>query len=148
MASTFLSLHYHFIFSTRDRYPFIQKQWKQRLHECLGSTVNKLGGFHQGIGGAADHVHLLVGLKATHCLAHFIGELKKTTSIWVHQDLKLETFAWQEGYSAFTVSPSARKGVKAYIANQVQHHRVKTFREELLELLKRAGVKYDEKFLD
>ena len=95
-----------------------------------------------------DHVHLLVGLKATHRLADFMRELKKASSVWVHQEIGEKGFAWQEGYGAFTVSPNARDHVRAYIAGQEEHHRVRTFREELVELLERAGVEYEPKYLD
>ncbi len=148
MPSTFLALHYHIVFSTKDRVPFITPEWQTRLHEYLGGTVNRLGGFSQGIGGIADHVHLLVGLKATHCLADFMRELKKASSVWVHDEIKIPKFAWQEGYSAFTVSPPARPNVRRYIANQEEHHRVKSFREELQALLIAAGVEYEERYLD
>ncbi len=75
-------------------------------------------------------------------------ELKKSASIWVHDEIGLTEFAWQEGYSAFTVSATAREDVKRYIANQDEHHRIKSFREELVELLERAGIKYDPQYLD
>lgn len=75
-------------------------------------------------------------------------ELKKSSSAWVHDELQLKRFAWQKGYGAFTVSPNVREGVKKYIANQESHHRRKSFREELVELLERAGVDYDPQYLD
>ena len=75
-------------------------------------------------------------------------ELKKSTTAWVHEQIGLGDFAWQEGYAAFTVSPTARSGVKEYIASQAEHHRVKPFREELIELLHRAEIEFDERFLD
>ena len=112
MASTYLSLHYHIVYSTKNRAPFIKDAWIAQLHDYLGGTVIGLGGFPQGIGGVADHVHLLVGLKATHCLADFMRELKKASSVWVHETIGQGDFAWQEGYSAFTVSPTARGGVQ------------------------------------
>ena len=148
MASTFLALHYHIVFSTKDRAPLIDIAWRDRLHEYLGGTVAGLGGFAQGVGGVADHVHLLVGLKATHCLADFMRELKKASSVWVHEDSGVREFVWQEGYGAFTVSPTARLQVQKYIANQAEHHHVKSFREELVEILKKAGVKYEDRYLD
>ena len=148
MSSTFLSLHYHLVFSTKERRPFIADDWRERLFEYLGGTVNGLKGFTQGVGGTADHVHLLVGLKSTHCLADFMRELKKASSLWVHETIGLPSFAWQEGYGAFTVSATARDQVNKYIANQAEHHRVKTFREELEELLQRAGIEYEDKWLD
>lgn len=75
-------------------------------------------------------------------------ELKKSSSKWVHEHLGATDFSWQEGYAAFTISPSACDGVKKYIANQEQHHRTRTFREELIELLEQSGIDYDVKWLD
>ncbi len=77
MASTYLSLHYHLVFSTKNRAPLISADWRPRLHEYLGGTLRGLGGFPEGIGGVADHVQILVGLKSTHCLADVLRELKK-----------------------------------------------------------------------
>ncbi len=81
MPSTYLSLHYHIVFSTKGREPAIVPSWRSRLHEYLGGTVNGLDGWTQGVGGTADHVHRLVGLKSTHRLADFMRELKKASSI-------------------------------------------------------------------
>ena len=148
MPSTYLSLHFHIVFSTKNREPTIDLSWRPRLHEYLGGTVNGLNGQAQGVGGTADHVHLLVGLKSTHCLADFMRELKKATSIWVHEEIGVSAFGWQEGYGAFTVGPNARAQVRSYIANQEEHHRTRTFREELIDLLERAGVGYDPTYLD
>src|SRR6478672_5931275 len=98
MGSTYLSLHYHIVFSTKERRPFIKDPWRSKMHEYLGGTVRGLGGIPECVGGDADHVHLLVGLKATHCLADFLRELKKTSSVWVTESLAQPLFAWQEGY--------------------------------------------------
>ena len=117
MPSTYLSLHYHLVFSTKGRTSLIEPSWRNRLHEYLGGTIEGLKRFPQGVGGMADHVHLLVGLKATHCLADFMRELKKASSAWVHDEIGTR-FGWQEGYAAFTVSPSARPEVQSYIAGR------------------------------
>jgi hypothetical protein len=69
MPSTYLSLHYHLVFSTKERLPCIEPSWRARLYDYLGGTIRGLGGFPQGINGVADHVHILTGLKATSCLA-------------------------------------------------------------------------------
>jgi hypothetical protein len=122
--------------------------WRDAFHEYLGGTARGLGGAPQGIGGVADHVHVLVGLKATHCLADFMRELKKASSQWAAEPERDPRFAWQEGYAAFTVSASAIASVRSYIADQEEHHRKKTFREELVEFLQRSGVEYDERYLD
>ncbi len=146
MASTFLSLHYHIVFSTKERRPFIAPAWRTQLHDYLGGTVNGLGGFSQRVGGVADHVHLLVGLKATHCLAEFMRELKKATSVWARENHEPE-FAWQDGYAAFTVSASKRAVVREYIGNQEAHHAKRDFVSELKDLLEKHEVEYNERYL-
>jgi REP element-mobilizing transposase RayT len=87
-------------------------------------------------------------LRATHCLADFVRELKKASSVWVHEEIRLPSFAWQEGYAAFTVSATAREGVQGYISHQEAHHRAEPFREELVAMLNQAGVEYDPTYLD
>ena len=119
-----------------------------RLFKYLSGTIDGLGGISQGVGGVADHVHLLVGLKATHFLADFMRELKKSASLWIHEKIGEKSFAWQEGYAAFTVSATVRESVQAYIARQEEHHRRQSFREELMEFLERSGVEYDLQYLD
>jgi hypothetical protein len=114
----------------------------------MGGTIRGLGGVPDEVGGIADHAHLLVGLKATHCLADEMRELKKASSVWAHDEIGAGNFAWQEGYSAFTVSPTAREQVRGYIQRQEEHHRTKSFREELIELLEKSGVEYDPRYLD
>jgi REP element-mobilizing transposase RayT len=148
MTSTYLSLHFHIVFGTKNREPLIAPQWRSRLHEYMGGTIRGLDGIAQGIGGTADHVHLLVGLKATHCIADVLRELKKASSLWIHEEFKMPGFAWQEGYAAFTVSVTARESVLRYIANQEEHHRLKSYREEMIELLERAGIGFDPRYLD
>ena len=148
MGSTFLSLHYHVTFSTKHRRPLIENTWRDELHKYLSGAIKGMGGYPCGTGGVADHVHLLFGLKATHCLADVMRELKKSATAWVHEDKQVGDFGWQEGYAALTVSPTAIPGVQHYIDNQEEHHKRKTFREELKELLDMAGVEYQDKYLD
>ena len=110
MASTFVSLNYHIVFSTKDRKYQIVDSWASRLHEYLGGTIKGLDGVSLQVGGIEDHVHLLVGLKATHCLSDVMRELKRASSLWVHSEIGEKRFAWQEGYAALSVSapPLAR----------------------------------------
>jgi putative transposase len=146
-AATHLSLHYHIVFSTKDRHPFIADAWRNRLHEYLGGLVRAAEGFPEAIGGTNDHVHLLVGLRATVALATFVQDIKQTSSRWIHETMGVKNFAWQQGYGAFTVSVSNCGAVKEYLADQVEHHRKKSFQEEYVAFLKKHGVTYEEKYL-
>lgn len=125
----------------------IASVWKERLHAWLGGCVRELGGTAVSVGVTPDHVHCLAGLKATHCLSDFMRVLKSESSEWIHKELKEAQFQWQEGYGAFTVSPAQLDKVRQYILNREEDHRVKSFQDEYVELLRRAGVSYDEKYL-
>lgn len=99
------------------------------------------------MGGTGDHVHLSVGLKATHCLADIMREIKSESSRWIRQELRLPVFAWQEAYGAFTFAGKDLPPVCAYALKQEEHHRAKTFQEEYVELLRRGMVEYDDRYL-
>ncbi len=146
MPSTYISLHVHVIFSTKERLPLILKDWRDRLHSYLGGIVKGLDGVPLAIGGIEDHVHLLIGLKSKHRLDYFLRDLKADSSSWVHKELN-KKFQWQKGYAAFSVSPLGIEGVKKYILNQEKHHKKKSFKEELVELLDASGIEYNEKYL-
>lgn len=79
-------------------------------------------------------------------MADVVRQMKRGLSAWIHQH-GIGKFAWQEGYGAFTVSPSRLSRIQRYIANQVEHHRKKTIEEEYVELLRLSGVEFDEKYL-
>jgi putative transposase len=147
MPSTHLSLHYHIIFSTKDRHPYITEKWRARLHEYLGGLIRAADAIPETVGGVADHVHLLVGLRATHTLATFVQDIKQTSSRWAHETIGVKDFIWQQGYGAFTVSASNREAVKEYIGEQPQHHRTKTFQEEYVTFLQKHEIEFEEKYL-
>ena len=147
MPATHLSLHYHIVFSTKDRHPFIADDWRGRLHEYIGGLIRAAEGVPQAVGGTTDHVHLLVGLPAKIAVSSFVQDIKQTSSRWIHETIGVKNFAWQQGYGAFTVSVSNRPSVKEYIADQLEHHRVKSFQEEYLAMLKKHEVEYDERYL-
>lgn len=148
MPSTHSSLHYHLVFGTKNRHPWIDRAWSDRLYTYLGGVVRELGGHPEAIGGMHDHVHLLFGLSPSHRLSDFVRDLKRGSSRWVHEQFSLTGFAWQEGYGVFTVSASNREEVASYIARQEEHHRKRTFREEYIEFLRKSGVEFDERYLD
>ena len=147
MPQTYTCLHYHLVFSTKNREPHIHPDLRPRLWEYLGGTVRGLGGIPILVGGTADHVHLLVTLRQQPALADFVRDLKAGSSGWVHESVSFTVFGWQTGYGAFTVSHSGIDAVKAYIANQEEHHRAMTFQNEFRELLRRHGIAFDEQYV-
>ena len=146
MGSTFYSLHYHVLFSTKERRAFLRSEWSARVHEYLGGTVRGLGGVAEAVGGVEDHVHLLVSLKTTQAPADLTRELKKASSVWISENFE-RGFSWQEGYTIFTVSWTHGQALRRYIAGQEAHHQRNSFVDELKRLLEKNGVSYDPKYL-
>lgn len=142
MAHTYASNFIHCIFSTKDRRPLIDTTRTSDLYAYLGGIARSEGFSLVAAGGTANHLHLLFILPASHSLAHSIQKLKGSSSRWMGSG-----FSWQEGYGAFSVSPSQVPVVKKYIQNQEQHHRKQDFEQEFIALLRNCGVAYDERYV-
>ncbi len=138
----------HVVFSTKQRRPYISNEIRSDLHAYLGGIVRELGAKPVTINGTADHVHLLLGLPPVLALADALRVIKTNSSRWVHEKWpERRTFAWQAGYSAFSVSESNAARVIQYIGNQAEHHRKRSFQEELKDFLKKHKIEYDERYV-
>lgn len=148
MANTYTSLHYHFVFSTKGREPWIAPEIEQRIWSFMGGIAreNKIRPIQ--IGGTDDHVHLLLNANATFGPSKIAQLIKGGSSAWIHSTFpEMKLFKWQDGYGAFTVSKSSVPDVTQYIRNQRDHHRTRSFQDEYLAFLVRHDVEFDERFL-
>ena len=92
-----------------------------------------------------DHVHALVDLPTQLCIEEVMHLLKGASSHWINENALVPgKFGWGRGYGAFSVSQSGVDGVADYIANQEEHHRRRSFAEELQLLVKRYGLRWEE----
>ena len=146
MASTYFSLHIHVVFATENRSQTIGADWRSALHAFLGGIARSLDVKPVKIGGVADHVHLLLGLKPIHAVADVVREIKKVSSVWAAE--RHRGFRWQAGYGAFAVGQAEVGRIVAYIANQEEHHRRVSAAEEFRELLVEYGIEIDERFFE
>ncbi len=138
----------HIIFSTKDRFACLDPMTRPHLHAYLATVAQNYKCECYRAGGTADHVHLAVRLSRVTTIAELVEKLKTSSSKWLKmQRPGLCRFAWQRGYGAFSVGPNEVEALEAYIANQEEHHRVRTFQEEYLALLKKYGVQYDERYV-
>lgn len=148
MSSTLTNLLYHIVFSTKNREPIINKPIRADLYKYIGCIIRGEGGTLLEIGGMPDHLHLVVRFKAEPSVATMVKIIKSKSSKWLNEQPKRPgRFEWQRGYAAFTVSVSQLEPVRSYVRNQEQHHRRKTFQEELRLMLEKHGVEYDERYL-
>jgi putative transposase len=145
MRDTYTKLNYHIVFSTKNRASLITKAVQDDLYGYIGGILRGNGGVLLVAGGMPDHIHLLAGWGTTTSVAKMLQLIKTNSSKWMNDrpGVTARSFAWQAGYAAFSVSASQIPQVRKYILNQEEHHRKMSFREELVELLKRHGIPYD-----
>ncbi|KAA6461951.1 transposase [Acidobacteria bacterium AB60] len=139
MAHTYATNFIHCVFSTKDRRPLIPPSRINELHAYLGGIARGEGLTLIAVGGTENHLHLLIALPASRTLAQAVQKLKGNSSRWMG-----EGFCWQEGYGAFSVSPSQIPVVERYIRNQEEHHRKRNFEQEFVTLLRNCGIQYDQ----
>src|SRR6185312_1178599 len=141
MSHAYVANFAHCILSTKDRRNLISPDLQPQLYAFLIGTAKNLQITMVAVGGMPNHVHLLIAVPPAMALSVAIQKLKANSSRWMgEQGL---SFEWQKGYAAFSVSPSSVEVVTRYIRNQEQHHRVRTFEEEFIALLKKCGLAYD-----
>jgi REP-associated tyrosine transposase len=138
MSHAYAANFVHCVFSTKERRDRIPVELHEQLYAYLIGIADNLGFAILAAGGTANHVHLLIGLPPFLTLAEVVQKLKANSSRWLG-----EKFEWQKGYGAFSVSPSLLATVRAYIRDQAEHHRKRSFVEEFLVMLRKSGVAYD-----
>ena len=135
----------HIVWATIERRPLLDKPAAAKLSAHLREYAIEKGIYMKINFVNADHTHVLVDLPASKAIEEVVQLLKGGSSHWVNEsNLVPGKFGWQRGYGAFSVSHSAVDEVCAYIANQEEHHRKKTFAEELKLFVERYGLKWHE----
>jgi putative transposase len=148
MGHSFSSSLFHCTFSTKGRRPLIKPDLQAQLWPYMGGIARNNGMCALSIGGVEDHAHILLSLPSTMAIAKAIQLIKGGSSLWIHENFpQYREFSWQEGYGAFSIGISDVPRTKNYIANQEEHHRVRTFKEEFLAFLKKHGIEYDERYI-
>jgi putative transposase len=148
---SFNSCLMHCVFSTKGRRPLLNTAIRERLWPYLGGIARANDMKALAIGGVADHAHLLLSLPATLSVSKAMQLMKGNSSKWLREtfpELRQCDFAWQEGFGAFSIGVTGITDTVRYIQTQEEHHRQRSFAEELEMFLKKHGVEYREGVLD
>jgi REP element-mobilizing transposase RayT len=142
-------LLYHLVFSTKERTPLLRNDGiRESVWNYMAGVAHNLQGNALRIGGYYDHAHVLVRIPAKQAVADFVGQLKCNTSKYINEKKLIRfKFHWQDGYGAFTVSHSQKESVIHYIDRQLDHHRIRTFKEEYLAMLEACEIEYDPRYI-
>ena len=145
MASTLTRILLHITCSTKHRDPIIPAELEPDLYAYIGGICRRMDSPLWAMGGTADHVHMLVSLGKTVALSDLMLNIKRDSSKWMKPHVP--AFSWQDGYFAFSIGESAVEALRAYIANQKEHHKTVDFKDEVRAFLRRYGIEWDERYV-
>ena len=148
MANTFLRIYLHIIFAVKNRNALIAPQWRPRVYGYMAESLRQRGHQAIAVGGTADHVHLLISFSGKETLPDLVKNIKTATTHFINDNrISVFKFEWQKGYGCFSYSHSQIKSVAKYIANQDEHHRALSLRDEIKRVLDNFGIEYDEAYI-
>jgi REP element-mobilizing transposase RayT len=148
MPQSLTKLYAHLVFSTKNREQSLGDEVRPRVHAYLATIVRSFDSPWVVVGGVADHVHLLFDMGKHHAPVAFVEQIKRESSKFVKTlGTRYKRFYWQRGYGMFSVGPAHRDEAEAYVRNQEEHHKTKSFQDEFRMMLKRYGVEFDEQYV-
>ncbi|WP_339713661.1 IS200/IS605 family transposase [Cyclobacterium amurskyense] len=148
MASTYSQIYIQYVFAVKGRVNLLKRPWRDEVSKYISGIIKGKNQKAIIVNGMADHVHAFVGLKPAMPISDLIRDIKNNSTNFINEQKFLKgKFEWQEGYGAFSYSHSQMNHVYQYIANQEEHHRKKTFKEEYFDFLEKFEIEYEEQYL-
>ncbi len=148
MANTYSQITIHLIFAVKNRDYLLQSDFRDEIFMYISGIFKNLNQKLICINGIPNHIHILFGLNPDSSISNVVRDVKRFSTKFINEKRYLKgKFAWQEGYAAFSYSRSQRDKVINYINNQEKHHKVKTFKEEYIELLEKFEIEYKSEYL-
>jgi len=148
MSQSLSDIILHIVFSTKERRPWIKLDIEEELYQYICGVCRNIDCPVIKINGVEDHIHVLLQLGKINSISKLISEMKSSSSRWIKtKGDHYRDFAWQGGYGGFSVSRPSLEGAKNYLSSQKEHHKTVTFKEEFVQLLERAQIPYNEKYL-
>jgi REP element-mobilizing transposase RayT len=148
MAGTYSQIYIQYVVSVKGRENLLQKPWRDDVFKYIAGIIKGKNQKPIIVNGVSDHVHVFVGLKPAMNISDLVRDIKNNSSNFINEQKFLKRkFSWQEGYGVFSYAHSQIENVYNYIANQENHHKKKTFKEEYIEFLQKFDIEYNEKFL-
>lgn len=148
MANTYHKIFMHTVFAVKYRRSVIDNKWKNELCSVIGNLLLEQKCKPLNINGACDHIHCLFRMNPDVKISDIMKSVKAKSSKWINENRLTQTrFQWQVGYGCFSCSKSAVNTIYRYIANQEEHHKKASFRDEYKRLLQKQGIVFDEKYI-
>ena len=148
MANRFTKILLHLEIPVKGRESLIPTQWLPHIHAYMAKSLNERGHHAIKVGGTENHVHILFDYSPKEALPDLVRDLKvATTNYFNNKKLAPFRFGWQTGYGCFSVSPRDREMISNYIQHQNEHHKGIGLKEEIIRILDKSGIKYDQSYI-
>jgi putative transposase len=148
MSGTYSQIYIQYVFAVKGKQNLLKKPWRDEVFKYISGIIKAKNQKPIIVNGVEDHVHVFVGLKPSMCISDLVRDIKNNSSKFINEQKFLSVkFSWQEGYGVFSYSHSHIDSVYNYIANQEEHHKKRTFKEEYLDFLEKFQVEHNEKYL-
>jgi len=148
MANTFSQIYIHVVFAVKGRQSLISAKHREELHKYITGIVQNKGQKMIAIFCMSDHVHLLISFQPDVSVSDLVRDIKANSSKFINeQKWVVGKFSWQSGFGAFSYSKSQKDDVVNYILNQEEHHKIRSFKEEYIDILKKFEIEYDDRYL-
>ena len=147
MPNTYSQLYIQIVFAVQGRKSFIKESFREELQKYTSKIISEQKQKLLAIYCMPDHTHIFLSMKPSLAISDLVRDIKSNSSIFLKDKKFVKEFSWQEGFGAFSYSKSQSKNVIAYVLNQQEHHRKRTFKNEYLDFLNKFEIEYDEKYL-
>ena len=147
MPNTYSQLYIQIVFAVQGRKSFIKESFREELQKYTSKIISEQKQKLLAIYCMPDHTHIFLSMKPSLAISDLVRDIKSNSSTFLKDKKFVKEFSWQEGFGAFSYSKSQSKNVIAYVLNQQEHHRKRTFKNEYLDFLNKFEIEYDEKYL-
>lgn len=147
--STYTQILYQVVFGSKDYTPFLSTENEPMLFAYIAGILKNKACHSYIVGGASNHIHIITHIHPTVALSLAVKDIKMASHKIIIENSKLFSHfpGWQVGYSAFTYNISSKVNLIRYVENQREHHKVLSYKEEIIHLLKEHSVDFIDEYL-
>ena len=146
--ATFTQLLYQIVFSTKNAENTMELSNAESLYRYIWGILKNKNCVLYRVNGTENHIHIVTHIHPSVSVSNLVKDIKVSSSVWLKEQGFFPKFqSWQEGYGGFSYHITQKETLVNYVKNQREHHHIKTFKEEFIELLKEHGIEFDEKYL-
>ncbi len=148
MPNTYTQIFIQIVFTVKGKHSLIPSKYKNMVEKYITGIISRRNSKLLAINCIHDHIHILIGLSPSNSISNLVRDIKAGSSQYISQQIPLmQKFSWQEGYGAFSYAKRDVPTIIEYILNQEKHHKIRTFREEFIDFLKKFNIEYNPKYL-